>query len=79
MNSKGKTTQEYYQKRYPGHIPLYSHPDGQNLQITPYQGPRRKEYHVQPFLNKEPQTAAQQRQEEISLGKFRKTEQTPQN
>jgi len=67
-----KETRKYYQEHCPDYIPPYSHPDEQNLQITPYQGPRRKEYPAQPFLNMEPQTTAQRRQEEIALGQYQK-------
>ena len=48
----------------------YSHHEDANIQITPYNGEHRKEYHIQDFLQKEPTTRAQKRQEELALGLF---------
>jgi len=52
----------------------HSHPGDTNIQITPYRGQRKTEYHIMDFLNPEPTTKAQQRQEEIALGIYKKEE-----
>ena len=48
-------------------IEAYSHASDQNIQVTPYQGPIRKEYRIADFLDPTPQTTQQKRKEQISL------------
>jgi len=42
------------------------------MQVTPYKGQHRTEYHVEQFYNPEPQAKKEQRREEIALGIFEK-------
>jgi len=63
-------TEKTVQRLYPDGTYPYSHPDDNNLQITPYKGPRRMESRRQLFQDPEPTTTAQKRREEIALGKY---------
>lgn len=59
---------------FPDSICPYSHPNDNNIQITPYKGSQGIEYDVRDFLDPEPQTRSAQRREELALGQFEQTQ-----
>ena len=61
-------------KLFPDNINPYSHPDDENMQITPYKGQHRTEYHIALFQDPEPTTPAQKRREELALGIYEKNQ-----
>jgi len=65
-----KETESYYQRKYPEYIAPHGNIDDPNMQIAPYKGQHRAEYDARLFHDPEPQTRAQKRREELSLGLF---------
>ena len=66
----GEKKQKNTTTHYPEQTEAYAHPNGPNLQITPYKGPHRTEFDIRTFLVEEPKTKQQKRKEELALGIF---------
>ena len=58
------------QQLYPTHIEPYTRPEDTDLQITPYNGPHRQEYHIMDITDPEPQTKSQKIREQLVLNEL---------